>query len=139
VIPKFIRMMLAGERPTIFGDGHHSRDFTHVDNVVQANLSAAAALAANGLAINVAMGDNHTLNQLVDNLNELMGTSLEPVYLDPRPGDVPESQADISRAREALGYEPTVDFTTGLRRTIDWIADSGAPEAAPGAGIRARA
>src|SRR2546423_4872061 len=104
VIPKFIRLMLAGEPPVIFGDGSNSRDFTHVENVVQANLAAAREPAANGLAINVAMGIKHSLNELVDALNSLLETSLEPEYLGPRPGDVPESLADISRAREGLNY-----------------------------------
>ena len=122
VIPKFIRAMLSGERPTIFGDGSNSRDFTHVENVVQANLAAAESRSAVGLAINVAMGECHTLNELVQTLNELLGTDLEPIYTDPRPGDVPESLADVSRARELLGYSPTVDWETGLRRTIDWLA-----------------
>jgi len=124
VIPKFIRMMLDGEPPTIFGDGETSRDFTHIENVVRANLAAATEDAAAGLAINVATGEAHTLNQLVAELNELLGTDFEPQYLDSRPGDVPASLADISRAREVLRYEPTVDFVTGLRRTIDWIANN---------------
>ena len=123
VIPKFIRLMLAGERPVINGDGLTSRDFTHVENVLQANLAAAESSTAVGLTINVAVGEAHTLNQLVTSLNELIGTDIEPIYGDPRPGDVPESLADISRARDVLGYEPTVDFSTGLRRTIDWIAN----------------
>ena len=126
VIPKFIRLMLDGERPTIFGDGSNSRDFTHIDNVVQANLAAANEQAAAGFPINVAMGETHTLNALVELLNELMGTDLEPIYTDPRPGDVPESQADITRARELLRYAPQVDFVSGLRRTIDWISSTGA-------------
>jgi UDP-glucose 4-epimerase len=130
VIPKFIRLMLAGEPPVIFGDGRTSRDFTHVENVVQANLAAADSPAAVGKAINIAMGDTHTLNQLVSMLNELIGTTLEPVYGDPRPGDVPESLADIARARELLGYAPTVDFVTGLRRTIEWIEEQSGVSAA---------
>ena len=124
VIPKFIQAMLAGERPTIFGDGSHSRDFTYIENVVNANLAAAEAPGAVGLAINTAMGGCHTLNELVATLNDLMGTSIEPIYGDPRPGDVVESMADISRARAVLGYEPTVDWEAGLRRTIAWIAES---------------
>jgi UDP-glucose 4-epimerase len=124
VIPKFIRQMLAGERPVINGDGLTSRDFTHVENVVQANLAAADSSSAIGLAINVAVGQTHTLNELVARLNDLIGSEIEPVYGPSRPGDVPESLADIQRAREVLDYEPTVDFVTGLRRTIDWIASS---------------
>lgn len=123
VIPKFIQMMLNGERPTIFGDGFTSRDFTHIENVVQANLAAAAESTPSGLVFNIAMGRSRTLNQLVESLNELLGTSLEPVYQSPRPGDVPDSLADVSLAREVLGYQPSVDFVDGLRRTIDWIAE----------------
>jgi UDP-glucose 4-epimerase len=123
VIPKFTRAMLAGDRPVIFGDGFTSRDFTHIENVIQANLAAGRESKCTGLAINVAMGESHTLNELVTTLNELIGTDLEPEYTDPRPGDVPESLADISRARDVLGYDPTVDWVSGLRRTIDWIAE----------------
>ena len=129
VIPKFIRLMSAGERPTIYGDGSAARDFTYVANVVDANIAAAQAPNAAGLAINVASGTSHTVLQLVAMLNELMGTDLEPVHLDPRPGDVLVSEADVSLARERLGYEPAVHFGEGLRRTIDWIASSSAAEA----------
>jgi nucleoside-diphosphate-sugar epimerase len=130
VIPKFIRAMLSRERPTINGDGHSSRDFTHVENVVQANLAAAGApSSAMGVTINIAMGESHTLNQLVATLNELLGCEVEPLYGPPRPGDVAESLADISRARELLGYAPAVDFVTGLQRTISWIAEE--PEPVP--------
>ncbi len=124
VIPKFIRMMLASERPTINGDGTASRDFTHVENVVQANLAAAIAPEAGGRVINVAMNGSHTINELVQTLNDLMSTSLEPVYGEPRPGDVPESMADISLAQRILGYQPTVSFEEGLRRTIEHIAQA---------------
>ena len=124
VIPKFIRMMLASERPTINGDGTASRDFTHVENVVQANLAAATAPEAGGRVINVAMNGSHTINGLVETLNDLMSTRLEPVYGEPRPGDVPESMADISLAQRILGYHPTVSFEEGLRRTIEHIAQA---------------
>lgn len=125
VIPKFIRVMLAGEPPTIFGDGSSSRDFTYVENVIWANLAAAGeSMAPVGQAINVAMGDSHTLNELVALLNELLGTDLAAKCVDPRPGDVPESRADIDRARAVLGYTPTVGFTEGLERTIAWIAST---------------
>jgi UDP-glucose 4-epimerase len=123
VIPKFIGLMLAGERPTIFGDGTVSRDFTHVENVVGANLAAATAPEAAGRVINVAMNEAHTILDLVRTLNRLMDTDLEPVYAPPRSGDVAESLADLSVARELLGYAPTVDFETGLRRTIDYIGE----------------
>ena len=123
VIPRFIRLMQRGERPQIFGSGHNSRDFTHVDNIVQANLLAIDAPDAPGKVINIAMHDSHTLNELVDVLNSLLSTDLEPDYLEPRPGDIAHSMADISLAREVLGYSPTVDFVTGLQRTIEWIGE----------------
>lgn len=121
VIPKFIRMMLEGEAPTIFGDGETSRDFTHIENVIQANLAAAEAPTAAGRVLNVAIGTSHTLNQLVAILRDLLGSDLEPKYADPRPGDVPESLADISLAKEIIGYSPSVGFEEGLERTIEWI------------------
>ncbi len=123
VIPKFIRLMLAGERPTIFGDGSASRDFTHVANVVEATLAAARAPEAPGHVINVAMNGTHTVGGLVEALNELLSTDLEPIYAPRRPGDVPESLADISLARRILGYEPSVNFQSGLRRAIEYIAE----------------
>jgi nucleoside-diphosphate-sugar epimerase len=122
VIPKFIRQMLDGDAPTVFGNGETSRDFTHVENVVSANLRAGALVAAPGRVFNVALGQRHTLNQLVGILNELLETDYEPTYGDPRPGDVPESMADITLARRVLEYEPAVDFIEGLRRTIAWVA-----------------
>ncbi len=122
VIPKFIRMMLAGERPTIYGDGTQSRDFTYVDNVVEANLLAACAPGRlDGDTLNVACGERTDLNALVVKLNAILGTALEPVYTDPAPGDVPHSQADISRAQERIGYAPVVDLDAGLARTAAWL------------------
>jgi UDP-glucose 4-epimerase len=123
VIPRFIRAMLDGERPTIYGDGTASRDFTHVANVVQANLAAATAPGAVGQVCNVAMNEAHTLLELVAALNELLGTQIDPEFGPPRLGDVDASLADITRERELLGYDPTVGFAEGLRRTIAWISD----------------
>jgi UDP-glucose 4-epimerase len=127
VIPKFIRAMLRGERPHIFGDGSQSRDFTYVENVVGANLAAAGAPAAalDGSACNVACGERFTLLDLVAALNDILGTRLEPVFLDPRPGDVRHSHAAIARAEAALGYRPTVRFAEGLRRTVEWMRSHG--------------
>jgi UDP-glucose 4-epimerase len=130
VIPKFIRLMLAGERPVINGDGRASRDFTHVQNVVEANLSAASASEAAGQVINIAMNGSHTINELVDTLNRLLATSLDPIYGEPRPGDVPESLADISLAKRILGYDPAVSFEEGLVRTIEHISERLGPEGA---------
>lgn len=124
VIPKFIRLMLDGERPTITGDGTASRDFTYIDNVVAANLTAATAPEAAGRVINVAMQDSHTINDLVRTLNDLLSTSIEPIYSPARPGDVPESMADISLARQVLDYWPAVSFEDGLTRTIEHIAET---------------
>jgi UDP-glucose 4-epimerase len=123
VIPKFIRLMLDGRRPTIFGDGQTSRDFTHIENVVEANFAAAAEPAAAGRVMNIAVGSSRTLNEVVGTLGRLLGSDLEPDYAPPRPGDVPESLADVSLARELIGYEPSVDFEDGLQRTIAWIAE----------------
>jgi len=124
VIPKFIRAMLADEPPTINGSGEISRDFTHVENVIQANLAAIDCPLAEPVVANVATGEPHTLHELVAALNELLGKDIAPVYAEARPGDVRASQADISRARELLGYEPRIGFEDGLRHTIDWFADS---------------
>ena len=124
VIPKFITEMLAGRRPTIFGDGKQSRDFTYIDNVVHGNLLAAKAPAAVGRTINVACGQSYTLLQLVDGINRALGTKIEPVFEPPRVGDVRDSLADISLARELLGYEPIIDFNDGLGRAIDFYRQS---------------
>jgi len=120
VIPKFVVAMLAGKRPTIFGDGTQSRDFTFVENVVRANLAAAERPAAVGRVINVATGRQFSLLELVDSINRVLGTSIKPTFAEARAGDVRESLADITTAREILGYEPAVDFDEGLRRSIEY-------------------
>jgi len=120
VIPNFVTAMLAGRRPIIFGDGTQSRDFTYVDNVVQGNLLAANARHAVGRTINVACGKQINLLQLVAAINKVLGTNIEPEFTDPRPGDIRDSLAEISLARELLGYEPAVDFDEGLRRSIEY-------------------
>jgi UDP-glucose 4-epimerase len=125
VIPKFITEILAGRRPTIFGDGRQSRDFVYVDNVVEANLLAADATAAVGRVINVACGQSIDLLQLVAGINRALGTNLEPIFEPPRAGDVRDSLADISLARELLKYNPTVTFEQGLARTIDFYRHVG--------------
>ncbi len=127
VIPKFISAMLRGGRPTIFGDGTHSRDFTYIDNVVQGNLLACAAPAAVGETINLAAGGRVVLNDLVAQLNGILGSDLAPIHAPERPGDILHSQADISKARALLGYEPAIDFSEGLRRTVDWYRANAAP------------
>ena len=120
VIPIFVTKMLRGERPTIYGDGMQSRDFTFIENVVQGNLAAADAPGAVGQSINVACGTQFTLLNLVASINNVLGTDIEPIFEEPRTGDVRESLADISLARELLSYEPQVTFEEGLNRSIDY-------------------
>jgi UDP-glucose 4-epimerase len=120
VIPKFITEMLAGRRPTIFGDGQQSRDFTYIDNTVYGNLLAAEAPGAVGRTINVACGQSFNLLELVAGINRALGTTIEPIFEPARAGDVRESLADITLARELLKYEPKVGFEEGLRRTVDY-------------------
>jgi UDP-glucose 4-epimerase len=121
VIPRFIGAYLRRERPTVFGDGRQSRDFTFVDNVVEANLLAARALRLDGESINVASGEPYSLLDVLAELQLLFGTRLEPVFEPDRPGDIRHSHANIGRARELLGYEPRVGFREGLRRTAEWF------------------
>lgn len=120
VIPKFVTRMLAGKQPIVYGDGMQSRDFTYVDNVVAGNLAAAVAKDASGKVINVACGRQTNLLELIAAINRVLGTRLEPRFEEPRPGDVYESLADITLARQLLGYEPTIDFDEGLRRSIEY-------------------
>ncbi|HET7590134.1 MAG TPA: SDR family oxidoreductase [Solirubrobacterales bacterium] len=130
VIPKFITALLEGRPPIVFGDGEQSRDFTYIDNVVDANLLAGSAEGVSGMTFNVACGERISLNRLLDDLREITGVDLQANYLDPRPGDVLHSLADISQAREQLGYEPAVSFGDGLRRTVeDHLARLGAGHA----------
>jgi nucleoside-diphosphate-sugar epimerase len=119
VIPRFITAMKAGRSPTIYGSGRQSRDFTHVDNVVAANLLAMGASGASGGVFNIGCGTPHSLNGVVEVLNRLLGTEIEAVHTAPRPGDVERSWADISLAEEVLGYAPTVDLEQGLRLTLE--------------------
>jgi len=125
VISRFISALLRGERPVIYGDGEQSRDFTYIDNVVDANLKAAESRKAIGQVINIANGERISLNQLLDELKSLTGRAdIVANYTAPRAGDVKHSLADISRARSLLGFEPRVDLGTGLQLTIDWWAKS---------------
>ncbi|MCI0463524.1 MAG: SDR family oxidoreductase [Gemmataceae bacterium] len=120
VIALFIGSMAQGRVPRIDGDGLQSRDFTYVENAVQAVLKGAAAPAAVGNVYNVGTGNSITVLDLVRHLNELLGTTITPTHGPPRAGDVRYSQADITRARQDLGYEPGVSFVEGLRRTLEW-------------------
>jgi UDP-glucose 4-epimerase len=120
VLSKFIMAYLRGDPPIVFGDGEQSRDFTYVENVVDATLRACWAPPAPGNVINVGTGKSYTLNQVVALLNRIFGREVKPRYDPPRPGDVRHAQANISLARELLGYEPKVDLENGLRRTVEW-------------------
>jgi UDP-N-acetylglucosamine/UDP-N-acetyl-alpha-D-glucosaminouronate 4-epimerase len=125
VISRFIGALMSGERPVIYGDGEHSRDFTYVSNVVDANLSAAETSRGIGEVINVANGERISLNALLDELKSLTGKDdVEANYQQPRPGDVVHSLADISRARDYLNYEPRMKLREGLQLTIDWWLQS---------------
>ncbi len=125
VIPAFVSRILANERPTVFGDGEQSRDFCYIDNVCHANWLAANAPAevCRGQAINIACHHATTLNQILDKLKSLIGSDIQADYTDPRPGDVRDSLADISLAKQTIGYEPAVYFEQGLEKAIDWYKE----------------
>jgi nucleoside-diphosphate-sugar epimerase len=125
VLAKFITQMLRGEQPTIFGDGEQSRDFTYIDNAVEANLLACKAPVAQaaGKVFNVATGHRATLNETFRLLQGITSYSGSPIYDTERGGDIKHSLADISRAEAALGYKPMVDFEEGLRRTVEWYRE----------------
>jgi len=124
VISLFISALCDGRQPTIYGDGEHTRDFTYVANVVDGVLRACTAPAAKGEVINVATGVRISLNTLFNTVRQLVGTNVEPLYAEPRAGDVKDSQADISKARRVLGYEPSVTFEEGLEKTVAWYRTS---------------
>ncbi len=128
VIPKFVCAALAGERPTIYGDGEQTRDFVFVADVARANLLAADAERAPGAVINVAAGRRTSLNELWDGIRQTVGSQAEPRYAEPRAGDVRDSVADLGRARELLGFEPAVDLREGLRQTVESFAKNYDPE-----------
>lgn len=121
VIPKFISIVKKGERPIIFGDGEHTRDFTYVDNAVEANILALVAKGGFGEVYNVAAGKRISLNQLVEKIGDMLGTKIYPEYVSPRQGDVKDSFADIEKAEKILGYKPKISFDEGLRLTVDSI------------------
>lgn len=121
VIPKFIRMLLHSEQPVIHGDGRQSRDFTYVENVVEANLKACLAPdEASGEAFNIAYGGREYLIDIYRVLTDALGKDVDPVFGPERPGDIKHSNADISKARRLLGYNPEYDFARGIAETIDW-------------------
>jgi UDP-glucose 4-epimerase len=129
VISLFATALNEGRRPTIYGDGEQTRDFTYVANVVDGVLRACEAPKAPGEAINVACGTRISLNQLLSVMNRIVGTNLQAIHAEERAGDVKDSQADISKAKELLGYEPIVDLEEGLRHTLAWCRGETAPAA----------
>jgi UDP-glucose 4-epimerase len=119
VVPLFLTAVAEGRPVTIFGDGGQARDFTYVENVLQANLLAAEAPGVSGRIFNVAAGAPASVNDLADAIGRLLGREVEKVYAEPRAGDIRNSFGDVSAAREVLGFEPTIDLEDGLRRTAD--------------------
>ena len=125
VIPKFIKQLLSGEVPTINGDGRQSRDFTYIDNVIEANLKACLAPSeAAGEAFNIGYGGREFLIDIYNHLCDALGKQTEPVFGPARPGDIRDSNADISKARELLGYAPEYDFKRGIALAIDWYRNN---------------
>jgi len=124
VISIFISALCERRRPTIYGDGEHTRDFTYVANVVDGVLRACTADNASGEVINVATSGRISLNTLFNTIRNLVGSTVEPIYAEPRAGDVKDSQADISKAKRVLGYQPSVTFEAGLAKTVEWYRSS---------------
>jgi nucleoside-diphosphate-sugar epimerase len=121
VVPIFITKLLKGESPVVYGDGEQSRDFTYIDNAVEANLLATTSQKAPGRVINVACGSRFTLNDLLGRLKDLIGTATPATYANPRAGDILHSQGDVSLARDLLGYDPKITFEQGLSKTVEWF------------------
>jgi UDP-glucose 4-epimerase len=130
VLAKFCASFLEDSQPVVFGDGEQTRDFTYVDNAVQANLLACEAPNVSGKVFNVGVGGRVSLNEVLRELKRITGKTLETKYEPPRDGDIRDSQADISQAREFLGYEPNIAFEEGLARTFDWYRETQAKAAA---------
>lgn len=122
-IPAFITHMLKNEPPTVYGDGEQTRDFTHIDNVVHANVLAARVARSAGESVNIGYGSRVSVNGVIAKINELLGKNIRANHVAPRAGDVRHSLADILRAKAVLGYEPVVSFEEGLRRSIEWFAE----------------
>jgi nucleoside-diphosphate-sugar epimerase len=119
-IPAFVAAILKGQPPTIYGDGDQSRDFTYVDNVVDANLLAARAKRTEGEVVNIACGQAVTVNEIIAMINKLLGKNVKPRYVAPRAGDVKHSLADITAAKKLIDFTPSIQFEDGLRKAINW-------------------
>jgi UDP-glucose 4-epimerase len=130
-IPRFITAALAGRRPVVYGDGTQSRDFTYVDNVVSANLLAAAAAGASRLTCNIGCGERHSVLDLLAAIEREVGARIDPVFESPRAGDAPFSHADISVARDRLGYSVVVPFEEGVARCVAAYREAAKAEASP--------
>jgi len=130
VLSRFTNAFLQDEPPVVFGDGEQSRDFTYVDNAVQANVLACEAPAASGYVFNIGTGDRYTLNETLEILRRLSGKRVQAKYEPPREGDIRDSQADITAARDVLGYDPAVRFEEGLEKTYEWYREASAKGAA---------
>ena len=125
VIPKFIKMMIKHSQPTIFGDGEQTRDFTYVRNVVDANLRAMETKGVEGGVFNIACGEKITINQLVNELGMILDNHIKPLYFEARKGDIKDSLADVSKAKEVLGYDPKIRLKEGLESTIRYFSKKG--------------
>ncbi|MHC4293035.1 MAG: SDR family oxidoreductase [Planctomycetota bacterium] len=123
-IPAFVTSILKDEPPTIYGDGEQTRDFTFIDNVVEANFLAARVKHVAGEVVNVACGERLTVNEIIEMINELLGKDIKPIYTDPRPGDVKHSLADITLAEKTIGYKSIVPFKEGLEKSIVWYRNN---------------
>lgn len=123
-IPAFVTAILKDDPPTVYGDGRQSRDFTYIDNVVEANLLAAGAEKTAGQTVNIACGQRITINAIIEMINELVGKNTKPHYEPHRAGDVKHSLADISLAEKIIGYKPLVDFKAGLEKSIEWYREN---------------
>jgi nucleoside-diphosphate-sugar epimerase len=123
-IPAFVTSILKGKSPTVYGDGEQSRDFTYVDNVVEANLLAARTKRTAGEVVNIACGEVITVNAIIKMINELVGKSVKPIYVPARKGDVKHSLADITAAKKLIGYKPVVGFKEGLEKAVEWYREN---------------
>jgi UDP-glucose 4-epimerase len=123
-IPAFVTKIIKNVPPTVYGDGEQSRDFTYIDNVVSANLSAARAAKLSGEVVNIACGQRITVNEIIRLINKILGKSVQPKYESSRPGDVKHSLASIELAGKVIGYKPVTSFSDGLERAIAWYREN---------------
>ena len=124
VVPKFITSLLNDENPSIYGDGNQERDFVYIEDVVEANILALTKEGIEGEVFNIASSKPQSVNNLLKILQEITAKDIDPVYLDPRPGDVRKTQGDIDRAKKLLGWHAKTDFRQGLKKTVEWFSDS---------------